>query len=87
MKTPSVRFRDPSPYFFEMGAKKIAVTHSLSDYPADIIIFGHSHKPDIQSDKNGRLLVNPGESCGWVTGKSSVAILDLDSNSAEHIYF
>jgi hypothetical protein len=46
---------------------------SLGKY--DIIIFGHTHKLEIR--KEGKtLLLNPGETGGWLSGKSTVALLD-----------
>jgi predicted phosphodiesterase len=31
------------------------------------------------------LIVNPGEACGYLTGKSTVALLDTDKHKAEII--
>lgn len=48
----------------------------------DIIIHGHTHNPDTR--KEGRtLVVNPGECCGWLTGKSTVGLLELPSKKYE----
>jgi hypothetical protein len=48
----------------------------------DLVVYGHTHEPDIR--KIGRtLVVNSGEACGWLSGRSTVAILDLDSMEAE----
>lgn len=50
----------------------------------DIIIFAHTHKPEIRKD--GKILIlNPGETGGWVSGKSTVALLDTETLSAEII--
>lgn len=43
----------------------------------DLIVYGHTHRVDIRKDKV--LVVNPGESCGWISGKATVAIVDTDS--------
>ena len=48
----------------------------------DVIIRGHTHDPGIKVIK-GTLLINPGECCGWVTGKSTVGILELPSKKFE----
>ncbi len=41
----------------------------------DIIIFGHTHRPEIR--RIGQtLVINPGETGGWLTGKSTIALLD-----------
>ena len=79
------------PYFFELDSKKIALMHKFSyqsikkDNRADIIIFGHSHNPEIKEEE--KLIINPGEVCGWLTGKSSLVILDLENLKPEIIYF
>jgi putative phosphoesterase len=51
---------------------------------ADVIVTGHTHEPDIQR-RDGRLFVNPGECCGWVTGRATVATIDLTSLEASLI--
>lgn len=51
-------------------------------YPEEIIIFGHTHKPEIKKEEQ-KLLINPGECGGWLTKSSTVAILDLDSLQAK----
>lgn len=48
----------------------------------DCIIFGHTHETLIQH-KGKTLIINPGETCGWTTGHSTVALLDLTEMSAE----
>jgi predicted phosphodiesterase len=48
---------------------------------ADVVISGHDHTPAIQTrEVGGRnvLLINPGECCGWVTGRCTVALLEID---------
>jgi hypothetical protein len=47
-----------------------------------VIFYGHTHKPEVRIE-NGRLLVNPGECCGWLSGISTVAVVDLDAMSAQ----
>jgi len=81
----------PAPLVFSMEGKTIYVTHALrEDDPqllsADVVIYGHSHKPQIlMKAVAGKqvLFINPGEACGWVTGKSTVAVLKVPSLEAE----
>lgn len=41
----------------------------------DLLVFGHTHQADIRT--HGKMLaVNPGEVCGYLTGNSTVAIVD-----------
>jgi putative phosphoesterase len=72
----------------EVGGRKIAAMHypELAEPIAksgeyDVVIYGHTHEIDVR--KEGVLIVNPGETSGWTTGRSTVAIVDLDSLEAE----
>lgn len=47
-----------------------------------VYIFGHTHRPKIETLKK-TLILNPGESGGWVTGKSTVALFDTKTQNAE----
>jgi len=51
---------------------------------AEIVITGHTHEASV-TQRDGRLFVNPGECCGWVTGRATVAALDLQTNQVELI--
>jgi putative phosphoesterase len=48
------------------------------------IIHGHSHQRGIQT-RGRTMLINPGEVCGYLTGKSTLAILDTAKNEAKLI--
>jgi putative phosphoesterase len=69
------------PMFIEAAGRTIVVHHDPALIPAeavekaDIIIVGHTHGRQVEQ-KDGRLFLNPGECCGWLTGKGSVALLD-----------
>lgn len=41
----------------------------------DVVLFGHTHRLLINRVDN-RVLLNPGEVCGYLTGRSTVVILD-----------
>ena len=48
----------------------------------DAVIHGHSHNKSI--DKKGKtLVINPGEVCGYLTGKCTVALLDTAKREAK----
>lgn len=75
------------PLRIELDNRRIILVHDINKIDiekedADLIIFGHSHKSEIQKQKN-HLLINPGECGGWLTGKSSIALVDLISLSAK----
>jgi hypothetical protein len=41
----------------------------------DVLVHGHMHKADVYR-KGRTLIVNPGEVCGYLTGKSTIALFD-----------
>lgn len=80
-----------SPSIETYGGKRILVGHHLEGLDALIksqyyflIIYGHTHRPDIRQEGD-TLVVNPGECGGWLTGKSTVAIVDLEEQRAETV--
>ena len=77
---------EPPPIFVEFAGKTMGVVHQFAPVAADIIICGHTHEPRIEQQKD-KLIINPGEVCGWLTTKSSLVILDLDNLKPELVYF
>jgi hypothetical protein len=41
----------------------------------DVVIYGHTHEADIHR-KGRTLVINPGEICGYLTGHSTLSVLD-----------
>jgi len=75
------------PLRLELENKKIILVHDINtinplEEKADLIVCGHTHKPEIK-ESQGILIINPGECSGWLSNKSTVAILDLSSLSAK----
>ncbi|MCE5311637.1 MAG: metallophosphoesterase [Nitrospiraceae bacterium] len=79
------------PYSFELDGKKILLMHEpyrIDEHAAsgayDLIIHGHTHK--VYSEQRGSaLILNPGETCGWVSGRATIALLDLNTMLPEVI--
>lgn len=76
---------------FEQGGKRFAVYHGtistvvdalVKSKKYDIVITGHAHRPKIKNE-DGVLLINPGEVCGYLEGKRTLCLLDLDTMHAE----
>jgi len=76
-----------------VGGLKIALLHGdeeellealINSQSFDIVVHGHIHKTDVYQ-KGKTLIVNPGEVCGYLTGKSTIALLDTDRREAEII--
>jgi len=76
------------PYLGKINGRSVAMTHkpeivdSLSS-KHDIVIYGHTHEVELR--KGNALIINPGECCGYLTGKSTVALLDVENMNAEII--
>lgn len=65
-----------------LADRRIAVVHypELAEPLAksgafDLVVYGHTHRVDQRQDRG--LLLNPGETGGWLTGCSTVALVDL----------
>jgi len=76
------------PLHVELAGRRILVHHFIdwcdTDLvrQADVVVTGHTHEPAIER-RDGVLLLNPGECCGWVTGRCTAALLDTDTLSVE----
>lgn len=69
----------------DVDGRKIAVIHGtnqkLVDALAnggtyDVLIRGHSHKFHVSCDKT--MIINPGETCGYLSGKKTVILLSTE---------
>ncbi|MBN2464319.1 metallophosphoesterase [candidate division WOR-3 bacterium] len=71
------------PHRFEIGGRSIVISHKpLSPVPAcDFYLHGHTHRPLHEGDRP--VVVNPGEACGWLSGRATVAMLDTDTSDVE----
>lgn len=81
------------PHVFELEGRRLLLTHHLKDaeetiarQKLNVVIFGHTHRAELR--KEGKVIyLNPGECGGWLTGKSTGAVLDLQTMKAEIINF
>ncbi|MEM2203269.1 MAG: metallophosphoesterase [Sulfolobales archaeon] len=83
------------PFELEIGGKRVFMVHGYGskertraiinsiaksgDY--DLVLYGHTHEPDVRVEK-GTLIINPGEVYGILTGRSTVAVLDISRMEA-----
>ncbi len=80
-----------SPATVEFEGKKIFMMHQPFALEAakrsqiyDYVFFGHTHELSIE--KIGKtLVINPGELCGYLSGKSTCVLLDADTGKYEVI--
>ncbi|MFW9972803.1 MAG: metallophosphoesterase [Candidatus Odinarchaeota archaeon] len=78
----------------ELGTKRIFVSHMPKEQTIealgnsgdfDIILTGHTHILSNKKLNNGTLVINPGEICGYLTGKATFVIIDTDRMESEII--
>lgn len=73
------------PHKADLDGRKIVMSHAFDELQGelgergqfDLVLFGHTHRP--LSMKVGRtLIVNPGEGCGYMSGRATCAVVDLE---------
>ena len=72
------------------GGMKIVLLHGsnaellnalINSGSFDFVVHGHSH--NVETSRKGKtLVVNPGEVCGYVTGKATIGLLDTAKREA-----
>jgi len=74
----------------QAGNLRIALTHGDEDDLLrslttcggyDVVVHGHTHQAKI-AEEEGTLVINPGEICGYLTGKNTFAILNTSERKA-----
>ncbi len=75
------------PYEVEIKGKEFILMHEpfgvdkvAKEY--DYVLYGHLHKVDIRKTQRG-YIINPGELCGYLTGRKTFVILDTQTNMVE----
>lgn len=78
----------------ELEGKRIFVSHMPREQTIkalansgnfDIILSGHTHSLSNKKLDNGSLVINPGELCGYLTGRATFAIVDTEKMESEII--
>jgi uncharacterized protein len=78
------------PHSFELSGQRILVVHDIGDVQFrsveshSIVVHGFTHEQAMKT-RGDTLIVNPGESCGWLYGTPKAAILDLDTKKVEFL--
>jgi hypothetical protein len=80
----------PDYHEFEFEGKRAVIMHEpkfinalVKSTSYDLVIYGHTHEIDIREGKT--LVVNPGEACGWISGRSTMVILETSTMHARLI--
>ncbi len=75
----------------EAGGKRILIKHrpdGVEHYARsgdfDYVFYGHTHKIDLRQEQDTRI-INPGEVCGYLTGRSTAALLNTENDHVEII--
>lgn len=78
-----------APHPFEYEGKRFVMLHEPDEVDAladsgyyDVLVYGHTHEVDLR-EGGKTLVINPGETGGWTTGRSTVAVLDLSTMAVE----
>lgn len=77
----------------EVDGRKIAVIHGTTEALVDalkasgkydVVISGHTHQMNVLEGKT--MVINPGETCGYLSGEKTVILLDTDDLSWQVCY-
>jgi hypothetical protein len=66
------------------GTEEEIVSALASSGMFDLVIRGHTHEASITEDP---FIINPGEVCGYLTGRRSLALLDMHTMEADIVEF
>lgn len=76
------------PHELELGGRKILLMHEPRALEAlaasgryDLVVYGHTHRPEVREGPSR--VVNPGELGGWLTGRATCALVDLEMLQVE----
>lgn len=77
------------PHQADIGSRRVLMAHSFDELQDeigeggrfDLILFGHTHRP-LTMRIGKALILNPGETCGFLSGKPTCAVVDLAAMEA-----
>jgi len=76
------------PLELELEGHRVLVLHEPFGLEAlaasgawSLVVYGHTHRVDVRPGPT--LVINPGETCGWLTGRPTAAVVDLETGQAE----
>src|SRR5688500_17863837 len=77
-----------SPHSLDVGGHQILLVHDIGDVQKrsvtahSVVVHGFVHKQSLKREGE-TVIVNPGESCGWIYGTPGAAVLDLDTKEVQ----
>lgn len=79
------------PLFLDLAGVRIAMVHEPESVEAfarsglyHLVIYGHTHQQELKT-VGDCVVLNPGEVCGWLTGRATLAIVELPALKVEMI--
>jgi len=79
-----------APHECELAGRRILLMHEPRAFEAlarssayDLVIYGHTHEVNVRVGPP--VVLNPGECCGWLSGRASCALVDLATLRVETI--
>lgn len=79
-----------SPHSFEIAGHQILLVHDIGEVAKrsvkshSVVVHGFTHQQSMKLQGES-LVVNPGETCGWLFGTPQAALLDLDSKQVDFL--
>jgi len=75
----------------QVGGKTLGLVHGsdrsllktmITSGEYDLVVYGHTHRAEVTT-KGRTLVVNPGEVCGYLSGTSTIALVDVHRQTSE----
>jgi len=60
------------------GEEKELLSSLLDTGSYNVVVYGHTHQSEVKR-KKGVLVINPGEACGYLSGKATIGLLDTST--------
>ena len=79
---------DP-PLLLTLAGKKFTIVHDLPEagdvegIDADCVVCGHTHRPGLRPGRP--IVINPGETGGWLTDSPKVAVLETEGMDVQFV--
>jgi len=76
------------PRLFEAAGRRVLLSHREEDLTedllaqVDLVVTGHTHRSEI-GKRGEAVFVNPGEVGGWLTGRRTLALVNLETLAVE----
>jgi putative phosphoesterase len=73
------------PFRLTVGGRRFVMSHEPFANIAECDYYVHGHTHHLRHEGTAPVIVNPGEACGWLTTRSTVAMIDTESDRVDFI--